>query len=108
MQSILNKRKTNWKLAPFSFHVTFFVYRHKFKIDAKQFPLPARRVYWLESVEIRWYCYICEGKFRHCSTEKAYPQAGKTSQGEGCGNIAGLAQISTDTINHWLRDPYHL
>lgn len=23
MQGILNKRKTNWKLAPFSFHVTF-------------------------------------------------------------------------------------
>lgn len=49
MQGILNKRKTNWKLAPFPFHVIFFVYRHKFKIDAKQLPLPARRVYWLES-----------------------------------------------------------
>lgn len=32
----------------------------------------------------------------------------KTSQGEGCGNITGLAQTPGDTINHRLRDPYYL
>lgn len=53
--SIQNKRKANWKLAPLSFYVGFgfggfyfFVRKHKFKIDAKQFLLPARRVYWLQ------------------------------------------------------------
>ena len=58
--------------------------------------------------KLRRYCYASKGKLRHCSTETAYPQAEKPSQCEGCGNVAGLAQISSDTINHRLRDPYHL
>lgn len=49
-----------------------------------------------------------ERKFKHCSPETAYPWAKKLVRWKKSGNIAVLAQTSTDTINHQLRDPYHL